>query len=74
MSSLKPRVELDNWKIVPVQTAFILTGHCTGHPRLGSTFVYTSQLLSVNFVDMVAETRNTLYILGKMKGMDIDND
>jgi hypothetical protein len=64
----KPQVRMEGWKIVPgLMGGYRLWGaEIIGHPELGEGVgpVFTSELLRIDLVDGVAETRNTFYLLG----------
>jgi hypothetical protein len=68
MSDTKQRAKIDNWSIVkhPFYTDHVLQGQVKDHPRQSdfrTEVQMTSKLLSIDFVNKIAETQNTTYEL-----------
>ncbi len=71
----KREVTLENWAVVrsahspsfeELQPGGHLMGNAMGHQDLpGLSFIYTSSILSVDNVNRLVETSNTLYRLGR---------
>ena len=71
----KREVTLENWVVVrsaqcpsleELRPGGHLMGYATGHPNLpGGSFIYTSRIVSIDKVNGVVETSNTLYRLGQ---------
>ena len=71
----KREVRIENWAVVrsvrcpsfeELQPGFHLMGTAIGHANLpGQSFIYTSRIVSVDNLNGVVETQNTLYQLGQ---------
>jgi hypothetical protein len=76
MKTQKPQVKLESWAVVPerrtgeyqeLRPGNALVGKAFGHPRIQEgTVVFTSPILSFDTETKTVETRNTLYLLGKV--------
>lgn len=60
---MKPEIKLSNWEVTDEYGYYHLIGMAHNHPRLGSTKVRTSRLISVDFQEKKAETLNSIYLL-----------
>jgi len=56
----KPHVRLENW----AWYRNCLTGDAVNHPVFGNRFIKTSSVVFIDESTGVAETRNTVYVLG----------
>lgn len=61
----KPHVRLNNW----FPAGACLMGDCENHPRLGDTFMHTSLITFFDEVNGVAESLNTVYLLGAKRSI-----
>jgi hypothetical protein len=75
MLTQKPSVKLDLWAVVDsgnrtayemLQPGQLLLGKAYGHQRIETgMFIFTSPIIHVDLDRRVAETKNTLYLLGE---------
>lgn len=64
----KPKVRIENWSETVFRGENCLHGEVFDHPRIRpGTPVFISLLLSIDKKQNVAETRNSIYILGTPK-------
>jgi len=61
----KQKARIDDWKLICAGETFVLIGHTPDHPKLGCTSLRTSSLIKIDFNKGTAETRNTIYTLGR---------
>ena len=62
----KQRAKIEGWELVKINGNPALVGHITEHPRqveFKEQLQLTSDLLRIDFVQMEAETQNTIYQL-----------
>lgn len=62
----KQKAKIDSWRIVNYFGTYVLVGTVKDHPRqedFQTDTQSTSELLSIDLVNKVAETRNTTYEL-----------
>jgi hypothetical protein len=73
----KPIVKIENWSVVgsvifegyqELEPGQRLLGDVFTHRNLSSGLIYTSAILSVDHVNGLVETRNTIYRLGAVSG------
>lgn len=72
----KPQVKLEDWAVVPgkqpgeyqeLRTGNLLVGRAFGHPRIQEgVFIFSSPITSFDADNRIAETKNTLYLLGQV--------
>jgi len=65
------RATLENWILLGAGSAYFLMGDVKGHPELGTPKddpIRTSNIEWIDFASMEAQTRNTLYKLGRPAG------
>jgi hypothetical protein len=72
----KPQVKLEDWAVVPrkqtgdyqeLRTGNLLVGRAFGHPRIQEgVFIFSSPITSFDTETRIAETKNTLYRLGRV--------
>lgn len=61
----KPHVRLNNW----FPAGACLMGDCVNHPRFGDTFMHTSLITFFDEANGVAESLNTVYLLGAKRSI-----
>jgi len=62
----KHELKLENWRLAVTRDGKFLIGECYGHPIIkDGSKVTTNPISSINEKDGVAETRTTIYRLGK---------
>lgn len=62
----KPEYEINNWYLHQRSEDYWLEGNITEHPRVDvDRHAHTSKLIKINFQTMKAETKNSVYKLGK---------
>jgi len=61
----KPHVKLNNW----YPYGKCLMGECVDHPRLGNTLMITSVVIFFDEANSIAETLNTVYLLGPKRSV-----
>jgi hypothetical protein len=61
----KPHIKLNDW----FPAGACLIGECVDHPQLGSTFMNTSLVIFFDEENGVAETLNTVYLLGPKRAI-----
>jgi hypothetical protein len=76
MRTQKPQVKLEDWAVVPAQQAgeyqelragSLLVGRAFGHPKVKEgVFIFSSPITSFDTDTGIAETKNTLYLLGRV--------
>lgn len=67
-AKMKQQAKIDKWSIMkhPFYNDYVLTGQVKDHPRqsdMKDDVQVTSPILSIDFVNKKAETRNTIYEL-----------
>ncbi len=67
MSKIKQTARLEHWQTLPtMDNKLIMRGIVFGHPKLrDGDVIFTTQVVSVDTLNGVAETLNTRYTLGK---------